>query len=236
MLCYRSDDEWLAVFDNVEDDSSVFDAWAPRKCRGRSAIILTSQLTAIGPEVDHVFPMDSLSVEEGAQLLVRHRYGTATVEDNEQKAALDISRRFSGLPLALAHIGGFIKESGSSLAEYEEIFNDRYPAGWRGKTHATRQYEKPVEVVWNFALSEDQLSPAARNLIRMLSFLDPDGVPESMLLRSCRENSNWGFEKGAEKAEYDTHPSLFFRYTVRLQELKLSLDHLLTSSTRRTDS
>jgi len=178
--------------------------YTPRRCLGRSAIMFTSELTALASEVNHVFPVESLSISEGAQLLGCHVYGVPAQIPEEREAAVRISRRFSGYPLALAHIGGFINESAGSILKYERTFDTRRSVSWKGMTHATTgQYDKPMESVWEFALSESQLSANARRLLMVLSFLNPYNIPESMIVESfLADPTSWGLQVGSEKTEY----------------------------------
>jgi len=203
----------------VEDWPSVHN-YIPRRCSGQSGILLTSQLTALASEADHVFPLKSLSIPEGARLLGRHVYGVSTPNPEEYEAALQISRRFAAFPLSLAHIGGFINESSSSIERYEKTFDARHEVSWKGMTHATTtQYGKPMESVWAFALSDGQLSANSRQLLKVLSFLDPDCIPEGMILESfIADPASWGLKAGSERAEYVPFP--LFCYHIPLSRLR----------------
>lgn len=195
-----TDDRWLVVFDNVQQWSEMYDNYFPRFTQSSSGVIVTTQLATIDNTLGFVMPMESMSVQDGAKLLML----TAGYEDSNDKhseAALEISRSFGGLPLALAHIGGFVKESGESLASYRAIFKERYPFAWKGKTQATERYDKPMEIVWDFALSHDQLTSNGRRLVEILAFLDADGVAERIIIKSCESDESWGFARGSGAAE-----------------------------------
>ncbi|KAK0638516.1 hypothetical protein B0T16DRAFT_226563 [Cercophora newfieldiana] len=194
-------DSWIIVFDNVEDWTSLESTYLPKQCSGRSAVMFTSQLTALAPEADHVFQVESLSALEGAQLVERHVHGSLPPTPQEHDAALHISRRFGGFPLFLAHIGGFIRESASSIERHNRAFDVRHSFSWRGQTHATIQYSRPIETVWDFALSESQLCPYARNLVMVMSFLHSEGIPESIVLHSFKKDpASWRIAPGSEEA------------------------------------
>ncbi|OTB08363.1 hypothetical protein M426DRAFT_7683 [Hypoxylon sp. CI-4A] len=195
-------DTWLIIFDNVEDWACVYDQYVPTACKNRSAMILTSQLTAIDSEIHHVFLIESLSIDDGERILAKYVHGKDILDDPEEKeAAREISRRFSGLPLALAQIAGFVSATSISLVEYDKIFDGRCKKDWEGNYYANRQYEKSMEAVWDVALSESQLSPNARKLIQIMAFLDPDKIPKDILLQSYREDPGWCVNRGSEEAD-----------------------------------
>jgi len=198
-----SGDSWLIVFDDVEDWPSINTSYLPRQCSARSAVMLTSQLTAHASNVDHVFRVESLPVSEGAQLIERHVYGVLCPTLEEHDAATRISKRFSGFPAFLAHIGGIIAESVSSIERYDKVFNVRHSVGWKVQTHATIQYRKPIHSLWESAMNDNQMSPSARRTVMVMSFLDPDAIPESFLLGFLKTDSmSRGHEHGSEEARY----------------------------------
>ncbi|KAK4442744.1 hypothetical protein QBC34DRAFT_224268 [Podospora aff. communis PSN243] len=209
-----TDTSWMMVLDNAENWASVLPC-LPQRCSARSAVIITSQLTAMAPMVHHTFNMGSLLVAEGAKLVEKlaHIDFTPTREDHD--AALCLSKRFAGFPLMLAHIGGFINESAITIERHEQTFYARHAVGWSGMTYATARYGKPIETAWDFALGPDQMPENSRHLLMVMSFLDSDCIPESLLLESLKHDpASWGVEPGSEEAEL-----LGMRKTLRKRSL-----------------
>ncbi|KAK0614481.1 hypothetical protein B0T14DRAFT_309616 [Immersiella caudata] len=220
-----TEDSWLVVLDNVEDWSSVHSC-VPRWCSARSAIILTSQLTAATSMARHTFNVESLSAAEGAKLIEKHARVDFAPTRQDHDAALRLSKRFGGLPLMVAHIGGFVSESGTNIERYATTFDARHPVGWSGMTHATTRYNKPIEATWNLALDHDQMSDKSSNLIMVMSFLDSGCIPEALFLQSMKhEPASWGVEAGSEEAEF-----LGMRKSLRRRSL-ISISLTSTDST-----
>jgi hypothetical protein len=118
------------------------------------------------------------------------RYPDAKPSEEEAAAAADLSTEVGGLPLAIAHIGGYVAQSSYTLARFREIAKQRYPQIWMAEAPSTiRDYQKRLAIVWDFAL--EQLSPDAAILIDILAFLNPDGIPEAMLLAELKEGNTW---------------------------------------------
>jgi hypothetical protein len=161
--------------------------------------------------VHHTFHMKSLPVAEGAKLIEKLAHIDFAPAREDHDAALCISKRFAGFPLMLAHIGGFINESATTVERYEKTFYARHAVGWSGMTNATARYDKPIEATWDFALGHDQISENSRNLLMVMSFLDSDCIPESLLLESLKHDpASWGVEPGSEEAGYVLRPRTAF--------------------------
>ena len=100
--------------------------------------------------------------------------------------ARKIAKLVDGLPIYLAHISGQISQSQLSMREYLLLFQDSSDI-LQGKGGGTNwMYEKAIDKVFDVALAE--LSDGARRLINVLSFLSPDGVPETALFPSQIEH------------------------------------------------
>jgi len=189
-----TEDSWLIVFDNVEQVSiETMDLVMPTEARNStSAIIITSQLEELKHRTDGAIPLESLDPETGAQLLLKClRQDITKVSAADLELLEEISDMLGGHPLALAHIGGYMSESKHKLAYFRDFFNERWHHyAWGGKT-LVEQYEKRLEIVWDLALSE--LPSKAHKLIKIMAYLNPDGVPEDWLVQELQEGEGWGF-------------------------------------------
>jgi hypothetical protein len=162
----------------------------PSVAQNQSSIIITSQQPDLRNLATHGVAIKSLDAEQGARLLLTARYPDTEPPEGESAAASDLSTELGGLPLAIAHIGGYIAQSSYTLARFQEIAKQRYPQIWMAEAPSTiRDYQKRLAIVWDFAL--EQLSQDAAILIDILAFLNPDGVPEEMLLAELKEGNTW---------------------------------------------
>lgn len=131
-------------------------------------------------EMFHKIPLQALNPDIGAELLFKS-IGKGPKDEEENTVAKDISRWVGGLPLALATVGGYIKQSESTP---QEVFRSlcRSSKVWASTGQgAIANYNKTLATVFDLALSE--LNPNARHLIDVIAFLNPDHIPQEMLVR-----------------------------------------------------
>lgn len=100
---------------------------------------------------------------------------------DEQMAAEEISTFVGGLPLAIATIGGYISQSKRSMRDFLGMLKRSSSAWTASAKNPANQYNKPLDSVFDLALSE--LSANARKLLDILAFLNPDSIPEDIFLR-----------------------------------------------------
>lgn len=184
------------MYDNVESWEAIKDYW-PRSSNG--SIVITSQHSDLaqitgGSEV----PLRPLKSTDGAILLLRHlrRFTQNTASASDMADAQAISETLGGLPIAIAHMAGFIDKSQKSLPEFMAMFQKREEARvvWEPNTKyaSTYQYDgKTLDTVWNIALGE--LPEASLRMIRILAMMNPDKSPEKMFLiaEEEQERMNW---------------------------------------------
>lgn len=105
----------------------------------------------------------------------------ASSSDDTQQG-LAISRTFGGLPLALAQIGGFITQRKLALHEVLPLYS-RYSTKLDARKAPGSDYEHTLSSVWD--VSFERLTDSPTRLLSLLSFLDPDGIHEDILLRGA---------------------------------------------------
>ncbi|RFU30827.1 hypothetical protein B7463_g5472, partial [Scytalidium lignicola] len=176
---------WLIVYDNVESWNTIKDYW-PHSSTG--SIIITSQhsdLTQITGGLE--IPLQPLNSTDGGVLLLRHlrRVHSNTTSAVDMADAKSVSETLGGLPIAIAHMAGFIDKTQKSLTEFIAMFQKRDQSRvlWSPDTKyaSTYQYDgKTLDTVWKIAI--DELPEDALRIIQILAMLNPDKVPEKMLL------------------------------------------------------
>ena len=166
------------VFDNVEKLSMIKDYW-PSGMRG-SIIITTQNPTTIhaATESIHLQPM---TPAEGSSLIQRYlRRG-----DSEKEAAESLSQALGGLPLAMTHFAGYVTKSQCTIQQILNSFHDRAKSSqvWTAESvESASMYTHTLATVWDLAWR--RLSSDSKILLEMMSFLDPDGIPEEMFIGS----------------------------------------------------
>jgi hypothetical protein len=128
-----------------------------------------------------------MSDDDGARLLLQY----LDFQDEESRMFLDdvdnakaISHELEGLPIAIAHVAGYIGQLRRPFPYFLEQFRERRKASvvWftDSRTNTTHQYDRTLNTVWDLAFSA--LGPKARSLMDVLAMLNPDSIPEVMLL------------------------------------------------------
>ena len=108
----------------------------------------------------------------------------------EYKLAGEIASLAERVPLALAHIAGYVQVSGCTLTDFVQLWNER-----RRSTRVSPQTTNPLilstdkalETVWNIGLRE--VTSDARELLNILAFLDSENIQKKLLIGENKEPS-----------------------------------------------
>jgi hypothetical protein len=167
----------LMIFDNADDVTVLKAAWPGTIC---GSVLLTTRDLAVATSLaaQHV-QVDALSEDDGSKLLLKAiDVDHASPADAEHARA--ISRTLGGLPLALAQIGGFVTLRKLSLHEVLPLY-ERYSTRIHARKAPGSDYQHTLSTVWD--VSFDKLTETSTTLLRLLSFFDPDGISEDILLQ-----------------------------------------------------
>lgn len=159
----------------------MLEPYIPIHTNKSSSIVITTQLPCF-PKINEDFrriEILSLDNDKSADLLFANLERPAK-DKEEYNMARDIAEIVGGLPLAVTTIAGYISESDSSPEEFLAVMKRSSNAWQESKNTRTRNYNKTLGTVFNVALGE--LPVNARRLINILAFLNPDCVPEALLL------------------------------------------------------
>lgn len=154
----------------------------PTASLSSSSIIITTQKPCDSLKwTDFDIPLHPLSETAGSTLLLTQ---IPTGFSDESKAeqielAMEISSTVGGLPLWLNALAGFIAQSQCSLSECLDSYKSLFHPLDQGMKAGSWTYEKTPSTVFDLAFSK--LCEDAKTLLYLLAFLNPDGVPESML-------------------------------------------------------
>jgi Tetratricopeptide repeat len=166
--------EWLLVFDNAPGRQAARRFLPPA---GNGRVLITSQ-SAAWPRGQAV-RVPVLETEVAAGFLV-NRTG-----DPDSQAAGTLAAELGGLPLALEQAAAYIQATGTTLARYESLFQER-----RADLLARGEIaEHPADVAATLGLALSRLgeqAPPAAGLLRLLACLAPEPVPLGLLLADGR--------------------------------------------------
>ncbi|CAI6332469.1 unnamed protein product [Periconia digitata] len=167
---------WLLVFDNAIEWTAIRKFW-PAGDRG--SILVTSQNPALDRITSHAIELPPMNPEEGCTLLQRY----LNRGRSEQKEGEALSTKLGGMPLAISHFAGYVANSQCSIKYITEVLCSRFESSaiWKSTTSiSTSPYSHTLATVWDMAFV--RLTSEARKLIRIMAFLDPDGVPEDIFI------------------------------------------------------
>lgn len=125
---------------------------------------------------DHYTQRESLSLF--------HHLITAFV-DSEDDTARQISNAI-GVPLAISQVAGIIRRQDLTLSEFLELYKDHEEHASLYETKFDTNlitYRHSISTVWAFK----RLKPQARQLLEIISFLDPDVIGEDLLMQVSME-------------------------------------------------
>lgn len=176
---------WLIVLDNVETPEIVRE-FLPEEPQGH--FVLTSRAQAVGT-IARKIDIPCLNQDEGAWFLLRRAqflaldapFDTASPFDQQQARA--ISQELGGLPLALEQAAAYIEETGCGLSSYRERFREQHAELLQRRSSLSDpDYPWTVATTWTLSFARvQQTNPAAAELLCFLAFLNPDGIPLSLV-------------------------------------------------------
>lgn len=187
---FQLHERWLLIFDNA-DDLALVRKFLPSGQRGHT--LLTTRAQALGG-LAHSVQVEEMNQEVGAHFLLRRAgllspdISSLDVTSTHYQLARVIVQELGGLPLALDQAGAYIEETSSSLREYLEVYRAHCFALLQRRGGLTTNHPEPVATTWALAFEQvEQGNPMAADLLRLCAFLDPDAIPEEVLLVSIQQ-------------------------------------------------
>jgi tetratricopeptide (TPR) repeat protein len=177
----ETDKKWILIFDNVEDAQHLLDYWPRRGVSG--TILLTSRGSLSGSNLvtDEIL-LEPLSVaDSGTMLSSMLRLDPNDPSTNQYTQAL--AAQVHGLPLAISQVAGFVAQTKIPLSSCVDIYRKRESAAFlrSESTGMDRlQYQYTLNTV--FSITFDKLNDNARSILDHCAILDPDSIPEDILM------------------------------------------------------
>jgi hypothetical protein len=175
----RSEATWLLIFDNADDPMILADYWP----QGSGSILITSR----DPLAKRMFTGKSSGLDlepltqEDSLLLFSHL--TTASSEPEDNTAQKISEALGGVPLAISQMAGIIRRQDLTLSEFLELYTNHEEHASLYETKFDTNlvtYPHSLSTVWAF----EKLKPHARELLELISFLDPDSIGEDLLIEA----------------------------------------------------
>lgn len=167
---------WLMVFDNL-DNFEIADSYFPDVDTDKHLLMTTRnphhhQIPAEGVEVT------VLEIDEATDFLLT-RSNTSSKPPERAEATL-IVNELGCLPLAIEQAAAYIRETLKDIFKYISSYRKSQKAHHHRHSKGNRQYyQESLATTWN--LSFRQLSEDAGQLLRLMAFLNPDGILTNFL-------------------------------------------------------
>jgi tetratricopeptide (TPR) repeat protein len=166
---------WLVILDNVTDPADV----APLLARASAGRYLITSRRASGWHATGVTPvrLDVLD-PAGAQALLAAILGPDQPLEADGAAGLCAGLGF--LPLAIEQAGAYLAQAGVTLREYLGLLV-RYPAAMYQAAPEGGDAARTIARIWHVTLDRLAGDPLAGQVLRILAWYAPDGIPRTLL-------------------------------------------------------
>ena len=176
---------WLLIVDNA-DTETARDAVIARLTQWANGHVLITARFKQWPQTVEALDLHVLGVDDGARFLLKATEGRRrAASDEEAQARLLAGDDLDGLCLALEQAAAYLAERRISFEEYRQRWaeNAKQARTWADGT--LMQYHPESEVSLSIATTWlttfQQLPPASRRLLEMLSWLAPDPIPHGLM-------------------------------------------------------
>ncbi len=179
---------WLLILDNA-DDLALIPAFLPPALGGH--LLLTTRAQAMG-RLAHRIEVETFSPEDGALFLLRRATLLASdatlvqISARDQELALQITQELGGLPLALDQAGAYLEETGASLLDYQQLYQQHHTKLLRERRGLVADHPEPVATTWSLSFQRvEEKNPAAADLQRLCAYLAPDTIAEEIITQGA---------------------------------------------------
>jgi serine/threonine protein kinase len=184
----KANTNWLLILDNVEN-LTVLRTFIPSNVRGH--VLLTTRTQTTGTIAQRI-ELCKMARDEAKLFLLRrirklsHDAPLSDASQSDSEKANEIAELVGDLPLALDQAGAYIEETGCSLNDYLSLYSTRRARllAMRGGIGADHAASVTATFVHSFE-KVAQASPIAIDLLRFCAFLDPNAIPEELIIHAA---------------------------------------------------
>jgi tetratricopeptide (TPR) repeat protein len=225
--------QWLLILDNVDTPEMIVD-FLPAHVTGD--MLLSTRLQALGTVAQSI-EVEKMGPDESMMFLLRRIKALApgasldrAMEEN-QAQAIEIIAELDGLPLALDQAGAYIEETRCGLSFYHDLYATRRKELLLRRGRFPIDHPDSIATTWSLSFQKiEQENPSAADLLCLLTFLDPDAIPEEILISGAVEFGPELMEVASDPIKLNTIIELLLSYSLirRTSEVKsLSIHRLV---------
>ncbi|KAB2102796.1 hypothetical protein AG0111_0g8686 [Alternaria gaisen] len=177
ILCMKwlseSQARWLLVFDHVENAETIT-PYIPHSENGVTVITTRVAGLRFPPSISPISHcVQPLSFDDSLNFLIQCTH--LELEEVYSQAGFELLQNFDGLPIALIQLASIIKRRQLSVQEFLSLWKEVKHREQSSKHEASRTFSG----IWS--IISDTLSPDARQLLAVLSYMDPDAARTSLV-------------------------------------------------------
>lgn len=175
---------WLLIFDNVDNLDVLGEFWPTA---GSGAILITNRNSLAKNQVytaNHGIDLQPFTSSEAVQLmdsltprLLRPQ------ESKEDQCAIEIVHKLGCVPLLITQMAGVMSRLGLSYQDFLILCN-KIGIERVGIEEGAATVPEQMSSV-SFRLGLDGLEEKSPGLLQLISLLDPDRIPEKILINAC---------------------------------------------------
>lgn len=166
---------WLIVLDNVNDPQHVRPV-IERAGRG-GRFLITSRRATGWHQLSSTVPLDVLDEAEAIELFTH-------ILNHEKQRDIDgvaeVCAEVGFLPLAVEQAASYCAETGVSPRTYLDLLTSR-PAKMFATTAEDGDADRTIARIWSLTLDRLKETPLAGEVLRVLAWYAPDGIPRNLL-------------------------------------------------------
>ena len=162
------------MIDNLDDVSAV-DGFLPPATEGRYTLITTRnpnvlEIPAKGLEVG------VLDMDDAVELLLV-RANLTMIDEKIRNEAIEIVQELGYLALAIEQASAFVRETSRNLFKFLPSYRSDRRRHHQRRPRGNWKYSESVATTWRMSFEQvEQNSEHASLLLRLLAFLNPDGI------------------------------------------------------------
>ncbi|MFB7476043.1 tetratricopeptide repeat protein [Kitasatospora sp. NPDC056184] len=181
---------WLIVLDNVPNPAALTVLRPPDTENGRTVVTTRSRHGAWTTRTRTLLPVNLYTPEEALAYLRSaldnpERTASRGADTDEQLTAL--AQDLGHLPIALAQAAAYLNDTARAVPRYRALLADRarrLEQNLPDRTGLPDQQQHTIAALWDISIEQaDRTRPEvlARPLLELVSVLDPDAAPDTVL-------------------------------------------------------
>lgn len=212
----RGNGQWLMIIDNVDNDDVIFE-----KDEDKNTTPAGLKLLTCIPKVEHGLVLFTSRYKRLAARLTSQLVELHEMPDEEARELLKghlVDQHFDAkdaellleelghIPLAITHAAAFMRQNSMAISEYLELYRESeeerielLEASFEDLSLADMDVPKPVLTAWTMSFSsiksDGTAGALASDLVSVMSFLDRQEIPKSLLLSFCPKYSKVQYAK-----------------------------------------